>query len=129
MKRGLKTFVTLSVVVALVAFTSNSCRRKKDTIAEITVRDAGNQLVSGASVRLYGQPSDPSTGTSTEVIVDKTTTTNSSGVAQFNFNDVYQLGQAGVAVLNIKATYGAASGEGIIKIEEETTSSETVFVQ
>jgi hypothetical protein len=58
-----------------------------------------------------------------------TTTTNTSGEARFNFNDVYQLGQAGVAVLNIEASANGLSGEGIIKVEQETTSEETVFVQ
>jgi hypothetical protein len=34
-----------------------------------------------------------------------------------------------VAILNIKATYNSLVGEGIIKVEEETTSEETVFLQ
>jgi hypothetical protein len=58
-----------------------------------------------------------------------TALTNSEGKATFNYNDVYQLGQAGVAILNIKATYDSLVGEGIIKIVEETTSEETVFLQ
>jgi len=39
------------------------------------------------------------------------------------------LGQAGVAVLNIDVQKGTASGSGIIKIEPEAISEETVFVQ
>jgi hypothetical protein len=31
--------------------------------------------------------------------------------------------------LNIEATFGAAVGEGIIKVEQEVTSEETVFIQ
>jgi hypothetical protein len=63
------------------------------------------------------------------VVLYDTTLTNSDGKAVFNFNDVYQLGQAGVAILNIEATLNTAIGEGIIKVEEETTSEETVFIQ
>jgi fibrillarin-like rRNA methylase len=55
--------------------------------------------------------------------------TNLAGVADFNFNDVYQLGQAGVAVLDINASLNNKSGKGIVKIEQETTSTETVFIQ
>ena len=47
----------------------------------------------------------------------------------FNFNDVYQLGQAGVGIFNIRAIKGQQDGIGIIKVEQETTSEETVFVQ
>ena len=55
--------------------------------------------------------------------------TDASGKATFNFNDVYQLGQAGVAVLNIDATKDGKTGQGIIKVEQEETSEETVFIQ
>jgi hypothetical protein len=55
--------------------------------------------------------------------------TNANGVAVFNFNDVYQLGQAGVAVLNIDVQKDALTGQGIIKVEQEVTSKETVYVQ
>lgn len=102
------------------------CRKKQDTIAEITVRDASNQAVAGARVVIYGQST---TNQPSNVVLYDTTTTNSAGVAIFNFNDVYQLGQAGVAVLNIDVQKDALTGQGIIKVEQEVTSKETVFVQ
>ncbi len=105
---------------------SSGCRKKKDTIAKIYVRDISNQLVSGAQVVVYGQST---INQPANVTLYDTTQTNSSGVAEFNFNDVYQLGQAGVAVLNIEATKSGYAGEGIIKVEQETTSEETVFIQ
>ncbi|MFN5910972.1 MAG: hypothetical protein ACK45H_06535, partial [Bacteroidota bacterium] len=67
--------------------------------------------------------------TPANVVVYDTTLTNSSGVAVFNYNDEYQLGQAGVAVLDIKAFKGGAQGQGIIKVEQETTSEETVYIE
>ena len=54
--------------------------------------------------------------------------TNQEGKARFSFNDVYQLGQAGVVVLNIRAKSGTDVGDGIIKIEEEVENVETVYI-
>ena len=121
-----RTIVFAILAILGVGFSSTGCRKKKDTIAIIYVRDASNQLVSGAQVVLYGQST---TTQPSNVVLYDTTTTNTSGEAKFNFNDVYQLGQAGVAVLNIEASASGLSGEGIIKVEQETTSEETVFIQ
>ena len=73
-------------------------------------------------------------GTSTcncpsQVAVFDTAYTNASGVATFNFNDIYQLGQAGVAVLDIKAYKANKFGQGIIKIEAEKTNDESIVIQ
>lgn len=117
------------IVAGLSVFTLTAfvgCRKKEDTIAKVYVRDAGNQAVAGAQVVIYGQST---TNQPSNVTLFDTTTSNSAGEAVFNFNDVYQLGQAGVAVLNIDVTKDALSGQGIIKVEQETTSEETVFVQ
>lgn len=126
----MKTTVKRTLLFAFVALLgvgfSSGCRKKKDTIANIYVKDIANQMVAGARVVLYGQST---TGQPANVVLYDTTLTNTSGVATFNFNDVYQLGQAGVAVLNIEAYKNGASGQGIIKIEQETTSEETVYIQ
>jgi hypothetical protein len=119
-------FGLITAVAFLGVFFSSGCRKKKDTIAIIYVRDVANQLVAGAQVVVYGQST---INQPANVVLYDTTLTNSAGEAKFNFNDVYQLGQAGVAVLNIEATFGAAVGEGIIKVEQEVTSEETVFIQ
>lgn len=106
--------------------TMTSCRKKEDTIAKITVRDTANVLVPNARVILYGT----STTDPIQAVVRRDTAfTNSNGVAVFNYNEVYQLGQAGVAVLNIRATKGNMNGEGIIKIEEEKESTAKVFIK
>jgi hypothetical protein len=119
-------FFALSVIALLSMATLIGCRKKEDTIAEITVRDASNQAVAGARVVIYGQST---TNQPANVVLYDTTETNSSGVAVFNFNDVYQLGQAGVAVLNIDVQKDGLTGQGIIKVEQEVTSEETVYVQ
>lgn len=110
----------------LATATMVSCRKKAETIAKIYVKDAGGSAVAGATVVIYGQST---TNQPSSVVLYDTTTTNSAGEAIFNFDDVYQLGQAGVAVLNIDVQKDAMVGQGIIKVEQETTSEETVFVQ
>jgi len=117
--------VLITGVLVAGMLLSTGCRKKKDTIAKIYVRDAANELVSGATVILKGVST---TNNAANVNLYDTTETNSSGEAIFNFNDVYQLGQAGVAVLNIEAKKNGLTGQGIIKIEEEVTSEETVFI-
>jgi hypothetical protein len=126
MKRTiLKLFFYTLLAVSGVAI-SFGCNKKKDTLAVILVKNEKNESVFGAQVVLYGKSTLDHPA---NVVLYDTTVTNSSGEATFNFNDVYQLGQAGVAILNIKATYEALEGEGIIKIEEQKTNKETVYVQ
>lgn len=119
--------ISILAIFALVAFTTFvGCRKKGETNAIIYVRDASNQPIVDARVIIYGQST---TNQPSSVTLYDTTQTNSAGEAHFNFDDVYQLGQAGVAVLNIDVTKDAMNGQGIIKIVEETTSEETVFIQ
>lgn len=121
----MKKIVLLTSIIVF-AFSFTSCRKKGDTIANIYVKDETNSSVSGAMVILYGT----NTGDTPQVVaVFDTLYTNSTGLASFNFNDIYQLGQAGVAVLDIKAQKLNKIGQGIIKIEAETINEETVFIQ
>lgn len=113
-----------ALIISILIGTSFACRKKEDTIAIIHVRNTSNQSVSGAQVVLSVESTNGQT-----VNYCDTTTTNSSGEAKFNFNDLYQLGQAGVAILNIEAYKDGAEGHGIIKIEQEQTSEETVHLQ
>lgn len=122
--KNLRKVVLFSGLALAGVMVSLSCRKKLDTIAKITVRDSSNAVVSDCRVILKGvstQPNKPSN-------LYDTAFTNAAGEAIFNFNDVYQLGQAGVAVLNIEATKNGLTGTGIIKIEEEVTNEETVFI-
>jgi hypothetical protein len=126
MKNNQLLFFTIIAINLLGLFIFSGCRKKEDTIAIIHVKNVSNQPVSGARVILYGKST---INQPVNVALYDTALTNSEGKATFNYNDVYQLGQAGVAILNIKATYDSLVGEGIIKIVEETTSEETVFLQ
>ena len=116
------SIIMLALIVSGVFF---SCRKKADTIAKIYVRDETNAIVDEAMVVLYGTNTQ---GTPQVVAVFDTAYTNTAGLASFNYNDIYQLGQAGVAVLDIKAQKLNKIGQGIIKIEPEQVNEETVFI-
>lgn len=111
-------------VTSLVSL--SACRKKMDTVAHIYVKDETNASVSNAMVVLYGTNTQQ---TPQQVAVFDTAYTNANGLATFNYNELYQLGQAGVAVLDIKAQKGNKIGQGIIKIEAEKVNEETVFIQ
>jgi hypothetical protein len=117
------------LIIALAAtslVSLSSCRKKMDTVAHIYVKDETNSSVSNAMVVLYGTNTQQ---TPQQVAVYDTAYTNVNGLATFNYNELYQLGQAGVAVLDIKAQKGNKVGQGIIKIEAEKVNEETVYIQ
>lgn len=119
-------FLGVSILIGAMSLGLGSCKKKEDTIAKITVRDTSDAIVAGARVILYGE----STTTPKQAVIRRDTMkTNSAGVAVFDYNQVYQLGQAGVAILNIAAKKGDLKGEGILKIEEETENETTVYIQ
>jgi hypothetical protein len=116
-------FVMLMFVAVSVAF--SSCYKKKDTIAVVTVVDGSENPVAGAEVTLTWVNDTLPPEVQRENL-EQTATTDGSGKASFNYNELYKSGQAGVFVLDV-----IVNGEnvGIIKVEEETTSEETVIVQ
>ena len=123
---NLSTMKKILVLAILSVIVTTSCRKKLDTTANIYVKDENNASVSNAMVVLYGTNTQ---GTPQQVAVFDTAYTNLNGMATFNFNDLYQLGQAGVAVLDIDAKKGNKAGAGIIKIEAEKLNEETVYIQ
>lgn len=120
-----KTTAIKSVLFFALILLAASCKEKKDTLVEIQVADAQGNVIENAFVELSTSP--PYEANSVPVL-NKQSTSNSSGIARFNFNDVYKLGQAGVAVLEVSVTKGSLSGTGIVKIEEEVTSKERVVI-
>ena len=114
---------------ALIGFTTIvGCRKKEDTIAIVTVKNDANEAVAGATVKLKAEGTQDEPASINTDVFPMTATSNSSGQATFNFNEVYQLGQAGVAVLSIEVVSGTATGIGVIKIEQEETTEEIVFI-
>lgn len=124
MKKTMKSVVIYSFIAILGVAFSSGCRKKKDTTAKIVVRDETNALVIGATVHVYGEST-----TTKPSVVDDTQASDYKGEAFFDYNDIYQLGQAGVAVLNVDCSYGTKTGTGIIKIEAEVENTETIYIQ
>jgi len=123
--------VLFVIVAIVVANTFTSCRKKKDTIAHIYVRDETDNPVNDATVILYGTSTgDPigGNGPGFDVFRD-TVQTSSSGLAVFNLSDIYQSGQAGVAILDVKAYKSNRLGTGLIKIEPETINEQSIIIQ
>jgi hypothetical protein len=118
--------ILLIALAATSIVSLSACRKKMDTVAHIYVKDETNASVSNAMVVLYGTNTQQ---TPQQVAVYDTAYTNVNGLATFNYNELYQLGQAGVAVLDIKAQKGNKVGQGIIKIEAEKVNEETVYIQ
>jgi len=104
-----------------------SCRKEGDTVAKIKVVDTAGNEFPNAMVRLYPSPTIDEHGA---IAVDDTAWTDGTGYATFDFSDHYNLGQAGVFVLDIEVRSGdSLAGFGIIDIEQEVTSEETVVIQ
>ncbi len=122
----MKKLIYILFSLGFVLIVSYSCVKKEDTIAKIEVRDENNALVEQAMVVLHGTST---CNCPSQVVVYDTAYTNAAGIATFNYNEIYQLGQAGVAVLDIEAYKGNRQGQGIIKIEAEETNEETVIIQ
>lgn len=118
----------LTMIVGIAALTAlSSCRKEQPTVAKIKVVDTSGAVVPNAMVRLYPTPSVQEHGA---IIIDDTLWTGVDGYANFDYTDMFNLGQAGFTVLDIECRLGdTLYGEGIIKIVEEEVSEETVILQ
>jgi len=123
-----KLIAKAGIIFLFVGFVSIvSCRKEGDTVARIRVVDTSGAPFPGAMVRLYPTPTILQHG---QIIIDDTLFTDVDGYCIFDYTNMYNLGQAGFAVLDIEVRSGdTLYGEGIIKIVEEVTSEETVIIQ
>ncbi|MCC6599363.1 MAG: hypothetical protein IT223_01665 [Crocinitomicaceae bacterium] len=116
-------------ILLLVSFVGiTACKKDKDTVAIVRVINSDGLPVPGATVRLFSSPSE-NPPPPNALRFDEKSVTNGSGQATFNFTEFYKKGQSGFAVLDIEAYKGGLYGTGIIKVEEEATSEESVKVE
>ncbi len=94
-----------------------SCKKKKDTTAEILVIDATGNSVPGAYVHLYTPQGNR---------FNFENTTDAQGLALFNFNELYKEGSGGFGILNIDVVYNADTTTAVIEIIEEEKNQKTV---
>lgn len=122
LRHNLITLLALIFVSTLLF----ACKKEKPSVVKIQVVDIEGNTVNNASVRLYA------TSTTTPMrppIIDDTMITKSDGIAIFDYSDHFNLGQAGLMVLDIEVIADDLFGTGIVKIEEEKTNNETVIIQ
>lgn len=114
-------YIKSAFILLFVVFTISSCYKKKDTIVIVNVLDSiSSEKVVGADVRLLYLAGNPDS-----TRIDVTASSNPQGQAVFNFNELYQSGQAGFAVLDLLVNGTKVS---VIQIEEEVTTEETVYI-
>ena len=120
-------FLGALLIITSISFVG--CRKKADTIVKILVRNAGNEAVSGAAVTLDAVPGDSNGPTFEKLdVFPFSSTTNSSGEAVFNLNELYELGQAGVAVLEIRVSTNTGTTKGVVKVTEEAEVEEIIYI-
>ena len=111
-------FLTISLLCLTV--TSGCHKKKQPTTVKVTVLDSEGVVAIGASVRVYANVS----GTN----VDDTQTSDIHGEAYFSYDDIFQLGQASVAILDVAVTKGVLKGKGVVKVESETETPITITI-
>ncbi len=115
------------LILFSILITLNSCYKKKDTMLKVYVRNSSGQVVEGAQVKIFAEPTDTSNHNAPAVNLDEIT--DESGITNFNFNFLYESGQTGVAILKAKATYYGQTGESIIEIVEEMNNDCFIVIQ
>ena len=113
------SLLRLLFLTLMATFMFSSCYKKQDTIVIIKVNDSTGDVVIGAIVRLVWL-SNPQSNR-----IDVEAETDPQGQAVFNFNDLFQSGQAGFAVLDCLVNGTVMK---VIQIEEEVTTEETITI-
>jgi hypothetical protein len=121
------TILFVAMLTLSLGFVLSGCKKDKQTIATVKVVNEEGDPIPGATVRLYSVPSEDEPRPN-ELRFDTTQVTNGTGLVTFDFTEFYKKGQAGFAVLDIEAYKGSLNGDGIIKIEEETTTEEIIEI-
>ncbi|MEN9942190.1 MAG: hypothetical protein RLZZ91_191, partial [Bacteroidota bacterium] len=106
--KATRTFQFVFGILFLVAstMTLTSCVKEEPTIAVVHVVDSNGDPVQGATVRLYGSPSQTPPPPNA-IALDTTFITDATGTVTVDYSEEYKLGQAGFAVLDIEAYKGA----------------------
>jgi hypothetical protein len=132
--RKLGQIAGLALLAGALAFTSASCNKKKETIAEVYVRNAEGAPIPGARVRLFGE-SSLEQDQAGEIILDDTRFSDGDGKTVFDYTGYFKSGQAGFAVLSVEIEKPLPPPdedlflESIIKIQEEVTNVEIYVLE
>ena len=117
--------ILLGVFALVITTTFTSCKKEKDTIAVIIVKDTNGNVVSGAQVELYpNQSINPVSGELPNSDLNKINTTDANGRVQFNYDLE--------SILNVKATITIDNddyeGVNIIRLLRGKTTTKVVEI-
>ena len=117
--------ILLGVFAIVITTTYTSCKKEKDTIAVIIVKDTNGNIVSGAQVELYpNQSINPVSGELPNFDLNKVKTSDSAGRVQFTYDLE--------SILNIKATIQIGNddyeGNNIIRLLRGKTTTKVVEI-
>ena len=117
--------ILLGVFAVVITTTYTSCKKEKDTIAVIIVKDTNGNVVSGAQVELYpNQSINPVSGELPNFDLNKVKTSDSAGRVQFTYDLE--------SILNIKATIQIGNddyeGNNIIRLLRGKTTTKVVEI-
>jgi len=117
--------ILLGVFSLVITTTFTSCKKEKDTIAVIIVKDTNGNVVSGAQVELYpNQSINPVSGELPNSDLNKINTTDANGRVQFNYDLE--------SILNVKATITIDNddyeGVNIIRLLRGKTTTKVVEI-
>ena len=117
--------ILLGVFSLVMTTTFTSCKKEKDTIAVIIVKDTFGSVVSGAQVELYpNQSINPVSGEFPNSDLNKINTTDANGRVQFNYDLE--------SILNIKANITIDNddyeGVNIIRLLRGKTTTKVVEI-
>lgn len=120
----MKGWLTKYSLLLFLVIAISSCEKPVDSQVRITVKDnAGNEL-SGIVVKLYGESTD-SVYVNKLSLYDLEETTNDGGLVVFDFNDFYDQGDNGFAILTVEVARDTNIYKSLVKvIEGETISKE-----
>ena len=117
--------ILLGVFALVITTTFTSCKKEKDTIAVIIVKDTNGNVVSGAQVELYpNQSINEFSGNRPNSDLNKINTTDANGRVQFNYDLE--------SILNVKATIKIDNDEyegvNIIRLLRGKTTTKVVEI-
>lgn len=121
-----RRMLTRALVIAVIAAFSTACNKEEPTKAVIIVKNADGSTVPDVHVKLFANAPLP---VGDQSRLTKEGYTGGDGRVTFEYSEFYEQGQSGFAVLDILCTKDSLIGEGIIKILEEETTEETVFLE
>ncbi|MFB6307436.1 MAG: hypothetical protein ABEH43_10710 [Flavobacteriales bacterium] len=115
-------------IILTLSFFVVSCATEDPTNLTILVLDGNGGRVSDATVQVIADPNtnDTTKRNSLNSDINKKGKTNSNGSITFDFEDQFELGMAGFAVLDVRASKDTLVNEITTQIEAQKKNKDTI---